>query len=70
MSLGLLPDNQIEYSIVISTFNEELILPEFSLMDRQVVIALRQMPERNRYLCGLKADAGFKQTGIVVESIK
>ena len=70
MSLGLLPDNQIEYSIVISIFNEELILPEFSLMDRQVVIALRQMPERNRYLSGLKADAGFKQTGIVVESIK
>lgn len=39
----------------------------FSLMDRQVVTALCQMPERNRYLSGLRAYAGFKQTGIVVE---
>lgn len=39
----------------------------FSLMDRQVVNALCQMPERNRYLSGLRAYAGFKQTGILVE---
>ena len=39
----------------------------FSLMDRQVVEALCQMPERNRYLSGLRAYAGFKQTGIMVE---
>lgn len=39
----------------------------FSLMDRRVVEALCQMPERNRYLSGLRAYAGFKQTGIVVE---
>ncbi|MEM8673459.1 MAG: glycosyltransferase family 2 protein [Cyanobacteria bacterium P01_G01_bin.67] len=39
----------------------------FSLMDRQVAIALRQMPERNRYLSGLRAYAGFRQTGIIVE---
>jgi polyisoprenyl-phosphate glycosyltransferase len=39
----------------------------FSLMDRQVVTALCQMPERNRYLSGLRAYAGFEQTGIVVE---
>lgn len=39
----------------------------FSLMDRQVVTALCQMPERNRYLSGLRAYAGFRQTGIVVE---
>ncbi|PSB12007.1 glycosyltransferase [Pleurocapsa sp. CCALA 161] len=39
----------------------------FSLMDRQVVVALCQMPERNRYLSGLRAYAGFKQTGVVVE---
>ena len=39
----------------------------FSLMDRKVVNALRQMPERNRYLSGLRADAGFTQTGVVVE---
>ena len=39
----------------------------FSLMDRKVVNALRQMPERNRYLSGLRAYAGFRQTGVVVE---
>ena len=39
----------------------------FSLMDRKVVNALRQMPERNRYLSGLRAYAGFKQIGVIVE---
>ena len=39
----------------------------FSLMDRQVVNALCQMPERNRYLSGLRAYVGFKQTGVLVE---
>ena len=39
----------------------------FSLMDRKVAAALRSMPERNRYLSGLRAYAGFRQTGVVVE---
>lgn len=39
----------------------------FSLIDRKVVLALRQMPERNKYLSGLRAYAGFKQIGILVE---
>lgn len=39
----------------------------FSLMDRKVVLTLRQMPERNRYLSGLRSYAGFKQTGVTVE---
>ncbi|MEM7592577.1 MAG: glycosyltransferase family 2 protein [Cyanobacteria bacterium P01_A01_bin.83] len=39
----------------------------FSLMDRRVVTAMCHMPERNRYLSGLRAYAGFKQTGIIVE---
>lgn len=39
----------------------------FCLMDRKVVLALREMPERNRYLTGLRAYAGFQQTGIPVE---
>ena len=39
----------------------------FSLMDRKVVLALRRMPERNKYLSGLRAYAGFKQIGILVE---
>lgn len=36
----------------------------FSLMDRRVVDVLRQMPERSRYLSGLRAWAGFRQTGV------
>jgi len=36
----------------------------FSLMDRRVVDVLRSMPERNRYISGLRAWAGFKQVGI------
>lgn len=39
----------------------------FSLLDRRVVLALRQMPERNKYLSGLRAYAGFQQVGVVVD---
>ena len=39
----------------------------FSLMDRKVVLALRQMPERNKYLSGLRSYAGYRQTGVPVE---
>ncbi len=39
----------------------------FSLMDRKVVTALQGMPECNKYLSGLRAYAGFKHTGILVE---
>lgn len=39
----------------------------FSLMDRKVVLTLRRMPERNKYLSGLRAYAGFKQIGVYVE---
>jgi len=39
----------------------------FSLLDRTVVSAIREMPERSRYLVGLRVYAGFKQEGIVVE---
>ena len=38
----------------------------FALMDRAVVDALRAMPERNRYLRGLRAWIGFRQTGVPV----
>jgi dolichol-phosphate mannosyltransferase len=38
----------------------------FSLMDRRVVQILRSMPERNRFLPGLRAWAGFRQTGVPV----
>lgn len=39
----------------------------FSLIDHAVVRALQDMPERNRYLAGLRAYAGFRQRGIEVE---
>lgn len=42
----------------------------FSLMDRRVINALRQMPERDRYLPGLRSWTGFRQTGIPVERLK
>lgn len=36
----------------------------FSLMDRRVVEVLRNMPEQNRYVSGMRAWTGFEQTGI------
>jgi dolichol-phosphate mannosyltransferase len=38
--------------------------PDFRLMDRRVVEALRQMPERTRFLRGLVRWVGFRQTGL------
>ena len=37
---------------------------DFSLIDRKVVNVLKQFPERDRFLRGLRAWVGFKQTGI------
>jgi polyisoprenyl-phosphate glycosyltransferase len=37
---------------------------DFCLMDRQVVNLLNQMPERNRYLRGLRAWVGFNQIAL------
>lgn len=37
---------------------------DFCLMDRQVVDLLNAMPERNRYMRGLRAWVGFRQTAI------
>lgn len=36
----------------------------FSLIDRKVADVIRSMPERNRYISGMRAWAGFRQTGI------
>ncbi|MFO7302814.1 MAG: glycosyltransferase family 2 protein [Acidobacteriota bacterium] len=40
---------------------------DFSLMSRRVVDVLNGLPERQRYLRGLRSWAGFRQTGIEVE---
>jgi glycosyltransferase involved in cell wall biosynthesis len=37
---------------------------DFSLLDRKVVDALNSLPESNRFLRGLRAWVGFKQTGV------
>ncbi|KAF3891190.1 MULTISPECIES: glycosyltransferase family 2 protein [Nostocales] len=40
---------------------------DFCLMDRQVVDVLNSMPERNRYIRGLRAWVGFRQTAVYFE---
>lgn len=40
---------------------------DFCLMDRQVVDVLNAMPERNRYIRGLRSWVGFRQTSIKFE---
>jgi dolichol-phosphate mannosyltransferase len=37
---------------------------DFSLIDRRVVNALNDLPENNRFLRGLRAWVGFRQTGV------
>ena len=40
---------------------------DFCLMDRKVVKALKALPERQRFLRGLRSFVGFKQLGLVYE---
>ncbi len=40
---------------------------DFCLMDRQVVDVLNAMPEKNRYIRGLRAWIGFRQTAVKFE---
>ena len=40
---------------------------DFALMDRQVIDELNALPERNRFLRGLRAWIGFQQIGIPLE---
>lgn len=40
---------------------------DFSLMDRRVVDMLKRLPERNRFIRGLRSWVGFRQTGLEYE---
>lgn len=40
---------------------------DFSLVDRKVADLMRKMPERNRFIRGLRSWVGFRQTGIEFE---
>jgi len=40
---------------------------DFGLMSRRVIDQLRRMPERHRYLRGIRAWVGFRQTGLPIE---
>lgn len=40
---------------------------DFCLMDRKVVDVLKQMPEQNRFVRGMRAWAGFRQVGLEYE---
>lgn len=54
----------------ISSYKMPLDSGTFSLIDRKVADILINLPERNKYLSGLRAWIGFKQTGVVYERQK
>lgn len=64
------PFRQIAYKIFYRVFHQlayvdiPLDAGDFALMDRKVVDVLNTLPERDRFLRGLRAWAGFKQTGV------
>jgi glycosyltransferase involved in cell wall biosynthesis len=57
------------YRLLVSVSGTRIPLDsgDFSLMDRKVVDVLNAMPERNRFLRGLRAWVGFRQIGIDYE---
>lgn len=57
------------YRVLAGIANIEIPLDsgDFCVMDRKVVQALNSMPERNRFVRGLRAWAGYRQTGLEYE---
>ena len=61
---------QVAYKVFYRLFRAASYVPmpldagDFSLLDRRVVDALNQLRENNRFLRGLRAWVGFKQTGV------
>ncbi|MEO8167936.1 MAG: glycosyltransferase family 2 protein [bacterium] len=51
----------------LSTVSIPMDAGNFSLLDRRVVDVMRKMPERHRYISGLRAWVGFKQVGITYD---
>jgi polyisoprenyl-phosphate glycosyltransferase len=51
----------------LSSLNLPLDSGDFGLMSRRVVEQLRKVPERNRFLRGLRAWVGFRQAAVQVE---
>lgn len=50
---------------LISSYKMPLDVGTFSIIDRQVADILKSLPEKNKYLSGLRFWVGFKQTGVV-----
>ena len=61
---------QIAYKAFYRVFRAASYVPmpldagDFSLLDRRVVEALNSLPENNRFLRGLRAWVGYRQTGV------
>lgn len=57
------------YRILAGTSKTEIPLDagDFCLMDRMVIDTINSMPERNRFVRGLRSWAGFRQAGIEFE---
>jgi glycosyltransferase involved in cell wall biosynthesis len=52
---------------VLSDLDIPLDSGDFCLMDRKVVEALKRLPERQRFVRGLRTFVGFRQTGLAYE---
>ncbi len=55
------------FQAILSEIRLPLDAGDFGLMSRRVVEQLRRMPERHRYLRGLRKWVGFRQVGIPIE---
>lgn len=61
---------QLAYKAFYRTFRAASYVPmpldagDFSLLDRRAVDAINALPENNRFMRGLRAWVGFKQTGV------
>lgn len=51
----------------LASLNVPLDAGDFSLIDRKVADIIKSLPERNRFIRGLRSWAGFKQCGVVYE---